>query len=91
MRLSLPTPKALPDGLESRYPHRELGLSHDRHASLGKLGRVGHRSAREMSDGDVFEDDRGFLPVGLGQATEHGAGDLLCLVKLADLRIGGMR
>ncbi len=89
LRLGLVALQALTDNLELRHPHCELGFAHDCQAVLGEPRRVGYRSTREMSDGDVFKDDRGFLPVRFGQPFEHRARQILRLVKPADLRVGG--
>ncbi len=88
MWLSLVTAQTLADGLEAWHPHGELGFSRDREAVLGEPGGVGYRTSGEVGDGDVFEDDRGSLGVVLGEPFEDRAGYLLCLVELADPRVG---
>jgi hypothetical protein len=51
--------------------------------------RLGDRSARQVRGGDVLPDDRGPLAFGGGEPGEQAVGDLLGVIELPGMQVGG--
>ena len=66
-----------------------IGFPDDRQAALGDLRGLDHGTAGQVRGADDLPDHRGSLAFLWGQADEHSVSELLGLVELAGLEVGG--